>query len=64
MRLPRFEKNGLCAKGALGADKVVLSVKKAANLIIAADIIGEKFGNHWRRERALHRRHRSNLAKI
>lgn len=56
--------NGLCAKGTLGADKVILTVKKAAKLIIAADIIGEKFGNHWRRKGALHCRHRYNLAKI
>jgi len=51
-------------QGALGADKVVLTIKKAANLIIAADIIGEEFGNHWRRKGALHCRHGYHLAKI
>ena len=51
-------------KGALGADKVVLTVKKAANLIITADIISEEFGNHWRRKGALHSCHGYHLAKI
>ena len=48
----------------LGADEVVLPVKKAADTIIAADIIGEKFRNQWRRKGALHCRHGYNLAKI
>lgn len=59
-----FGSDGLRMQGALGADKVVLTVKKAANLIIAADIISEELGNHWRWKGALHSRHENHLAKI
>lgn len=38
-------------KGALGANKVVLTVKKAANLIIAADVVSKELGDNRRRER-------------
>ena len=55
--------NCLRVQGRLGADEVVLPVKKAAHSISAADVVGKKFVVNRRRKGARHCCHGENLAK-